>query len=80
MKTNSLQNERVYLPGLNGLRAIAALAVVLSHITIQLEDFGLNDKIFGTDKEGNALGIRLAGHGVTVSSPFSVRFKSRIFS
>lgn len=56
----------VYLPGLNGLRAIAALAVVLSHITQGLSAFGLNNRILGTDRDGNAVGLVLAGYGVTI--------------
>ena len=46
----------VYLPGLNGLRAIAALSVVVSHITIALPDFGL-------EKIGD---WGFAAHGVTL--------------
>lgn len=61
-----MDRKIVYLPGLNGLRAIAALAVVVSHITLGLENFGLNNKIFGTDLEGNASGLKLAGYGVTI--------------
>lgn len=34
-------NDRIYLPGLNGIRAIAALAVVLSHINNRLDYFRL---------------------------------------
>jgi peptidoglycan/LPS O-acetylase OafA/YrhL len=56
----------VYLPGLNGLRAIAALAVVVAHITLSLKEFGLDNKILGTDKDGNATGLYLAVHGVTI--------------
>ena len=63
---NSQLLKLVYLPGLNGLRAIAALAVVISHITLSLNEFGLNNKIFGTDKAGNASGLDLAGYGVTI--------------
>lgn len=59
-------SKTVYLPGLNGLRAIAALAVVISHITLGLGEFGLNNKIFGTDMDGNASGLALAGYGVTI--------------
>lgn len=46
----------VYLPGLNGLRAIAALSVVFSHISIQA-------KILGLTKFG---GWGFATHGVTL--------------
>lgn len=56
----------VYLPGLNGLRAIAALAVVISHITLGLREFGLNNRIFGTDTDGNPRGLLLAGFGVSI--------------
>lgn len=34
-------NDRIYLPGLNGIRAIAALAVVFSHINNRLDYFKL---------------------------------------
>ena len=63
---NKITSKAVYLPGLNGLRAIAALAVVISHITLGLGEFGLNNKIFGTDLEGNASGLNLGGYGVTI--------------
>ena len=66
MKYLDAGSKIVYLPGLNGLRAIAALAVVVSHITLGLELFGLNSKIFGVDLEGNASGLNLAGSGVTI--------------
>jgi len=58
--------KTIYLPGLNGLRAIAAIAVVISHITLGLGSFGLNNKIFGTDLDGKASGLKLAGYGVTI--------------
>ena len=59
-------SKTVYLPGLNGLRAIAALAVVISHITLGLDEFGLNSKIFGVGIDNNATGLALAGYGVTM--------------
>jgi peptidoglycan/LPS O-acetylase OafA/YrhL len=64
--SHATTSKTVYLPGLNGLRAIAALAVVISHITLGLGEFGLNNKIFGTDMDGNASGLLLAGYGVTI--------------
>ncbi|WP_185963932.1 acyltransferase family protein [Flavobacterium restrictum] len=49
--------DKIYLPGLNGLRAIAALSVILCHIFQQLNDYGLNSSgLF------NSFGI----YGVTV--------------
>jgi peptidoglycan/LPS O-acetylase OafA/YrhL len=34
-------NQKIYLPGLNGLRAIAALSVILCHIFQELNEYGL---------------------------------------
>jgi peptidoglycan/LPS O-acetylase OafA/YrhL len=56
----------IYFPGLNGLRAISALAVVVSHITLALSQFGLNPYIFGSLNDGTPRGISLAGYGVTI--------------
>ncbi len=50
------KGEVFYLPGLNGIRAIAALLVVLSHISMQIGDLGFPE--LGT--------INMAGHGVTM--------------
>lgn len=55
-----------YLPGLNGLRAIAALAVVVSHVTLDLGKFGLDATILGTDSAGRPQGLLLAGFGVSI--------------
>lgn len=38
-----MHNRLLYLPGLNGLRAIAALAVVICHTMIQLDRFKLGE-------------------------------------
>ena len=66
-KTNTTRTSKpIYLPGLNGLRAIASLAVVISHTTLALSQFGLNSKIFGTDSDGNPKGLDLAGDGVSI--------------
>ena len=54
----------IHLRGLNGIRAIAAVAVVISHISLQLPDFGLRP-IF-TDSKGQVSGILLASYGVTM--------------
>lgn len=58
--------DRVYFPGLNGLRAIAALAVVFSHLTIALGNFNLNAHLLGTLPNGNPKGIDLADFGVSI--------------
>ena len=51
-----MTNQRIHLPGLNGIRAIAAFAVVLSHIGLSLSYFGMKD----------LPDIDLAGYGVTI--------------
>lgn len=56
----------IYFAGLNGLRAIASIAVVISHITLSLTEFGLNPFIFGISNDGKPLGLLLAGYGVSV--------------
>jgi len=48
--------KRIYLPGLNGIRAIAAIAVIISHI-------GLNLDLYQIPKAG---GYALASFGVTM--------------
>jgi peptidoglycan/LPS O-acetylase OafA/YrhL len=59
-------SKMIYLPGLNGLRAIVALVVVIAHTTSSLSKFGLNSRLLGVDKAGNAIGFSLAGYGVTI--------------
>ncbi len=56
----------IYFSGLNGLRAIAALAVVISHTTLALKAFNLSPFIFGVAKDGTPKGLILAGYGVTI--------------
>lgn len=50
-----MRRSEVYLPGLNGIRAIAAIAVIFSHIGIGLQAYGM--KSFGE--------YALADYGVT---------------
>jgi len=59
-------SKAIYLPGLNGLRAIAALAVVISHITQNLGLLGLDPFLFGKTFEGTPKGLELAGYGVSI--------------
>lgn len=56
----------IYFPGLNGIRAIAAIAVVISHTTLALKDFNLNPAIFGVFADGKPKGLNLAGYGVSI--------------
>lgn len=50
------QTKAIHLPGLNGLRAFAALAVVVSHLRLAHDQFGL-------PKTGS---LQLAQYGVTI--------------
>ena len=63
---NPINAASIYFSGLNGLRTIAALAVVFSHITLQLGAFGLNANLFGTTADGKVKGYLLASYGVTI--------------
>jgi peptidoglycan/LPS O-acetylase OafA/YrhL len=55
----------LHLAGLNGIRAIAALAVVVSHITLGLSEFRLDPSVLGTFN-GKPKGLDLAGFGVSI--------------
>jgi len=60
------ETRTVYFPGLNGVRAIAALVVVFSHITIALEKFDLDPFIFGTLANGKLKVTLMSEFGVTM--------------
>jgi peptidoglycan/LPS O-acetylase OafA/YrhL len=51
-----MQTSKIYLPGLNGIRAIAAIAVVASHINHRSIGFGLRELPL----------LDMAGYGVTM--------------
>ena len=61
-----MNTNAIYFPGLNGLRAIASIAVVISHITLDLKEFNLDPHIFGTFDDGKPQGLSLAGYGVSI--------------
>jgi len=61
-----MRNSTIYFSGLNGLRAIAAIAVLISHITLALNDYNLDPFIFGAYQDGKPRGTDLAGYGVTI--------------
>ncbi len=58
--------EKLHFKGLNGLRAIAALAVVFSHTTLALKEFGLNSFFWGINPDGTPRTTLLAGFGVSI--------------
>jgi peptidoglycan/LPS O-acetylase OafA/YrhL len=57
---------RIHFSGLNGIRAIAALAVVFDHTTANLFSFGLNNFIFGVQSNGKPITTLLSAYGVTI--------------
>ena len=61
-----MSNKTIYFPGLNGLRAIAAISVVISHITHALAMFNLDPTILGVNKDGGPIGSRLGEYGVSI--------------
>jgi peptidoglycan/LPS O-acetylase OafA/YrhL len=56
----------LHFSGLNGIRAIAALAVLFSHITIELASFGLDPYVLGRMSDGTPKATSLAGFGVSI--------------
>ncbi|WP_223584180.1 acyltransferase family protein [Sphingobacterium sp. GVS05A] len=62
-----MENKPIFLNGLNGIRTIAALGVLLSHINLSLREFKMfNISLFGFDKNGNQDSWSLGEHGVTM--------------
>jgi peptidoglycan/LPS O-acetylase OafA/YrhL len=61
-----MTNRAIYFPGLNGIRAIAATAVIFSHVTLHLADFGLDPFILGKQSNGWPQGLALANYGVSL--------------
>lgn len=60
-----MNNKTVHLPGLNGLRAIAALGVLLSHTTMGLINYNLVP-IIGDPSTGRPVGLAIGGYGVII--------------
>lgn len=56
----------IHFSGLNGLRAIAALAVLFAHTTKDLNLFGLDQFFLGKDIDGNPQSTLLAKFGVSI--------------
>jgi len=59
-------HSQIYLPGLNGIRAIAAFGVVASHTILALGSFNLNPALLGVNEDGSVVTWLLAGFGVTM--------------
>ena len=60
------QSKPIYFPGLNGLRAFSAIAVVCSHILLGLDNFNLDPAVFGVLIGDTHRGLDMAGSGVSI--------------
>ena len=61
-----MKDKIIFLSGLNGLRAIAAITVVISHIALVFNTFNSNFRLFGVDKNGDPNAYLLASYGATI--------------
>jgi peptidoglycan/LPS O-acetylase OafA/YrhL len=58
--------EKVHLKGLNGLRAIAAIGVLIGHIIGETNQFNLSPHLLGTDKFNNPVIYYFADFSVSI--------------
>lgn len=58
-------NNTFFLPGLNGIRGIGILGVIISHTTLALNKFGLDNTILGQTPDGHARGLDFSHYAVT---------------
>lgn len=64
---NKTESKPIFLSGLNGIRTIAAMGVIISHINLSLSKFKVTSiSLFGWNKEGKQKGWVLGEHGVTM--------------
>lgn len=61
-----MSEKTIYLKGINGIRAFAAIAVVFGHITYTIKSFNLNPNIFGTLEDGSPVTPDITTYGVTM--------------
>lgn len=65
-KNNEETENPLYFNGLNGIRAIAAIAVVLSHTMQNFSSFSIQYDFFGNKLQEKSEGLLLAGFGVSM--------------
>ena len=58
--------KKIHFRGLNGVRAIAAIGVMIAHIIGDLPNFGLSNTFIGTTSSGGLKPILMASYGVTI--------------
>ena len=60
------KSKPLYLPGLNGIRAIAAVGVMLSHINLALRGMSINNVSLFSSEDGTPIAWNLGEQGVTM--------------
>ncbi|MBO6496683.1 MAG: acyltransferase [Roseivirga sp.] len=63
-RTDENQNPRAYLKGINGLRSIFVVPVILLHLIMHFDEYGLDPKLFGDSIIERRLGMAVYGLGV----------------
>ncbi len=63
---NSNKHTAFYLPGLNGIRGIGIVGVIVSHTVLALNKFGLDNTILGITENGKARGLDFSHYAVTM--------------
>jgi hypothetical protein len=63
-RTDENQNPRAYLKGINGLRSIFVVPVILLHLIMHFDEYGLDPKLFGDSIIERRLGMAVFGLGV----------------
>ncbi len=58
-------NSTFFLPGLNGIRGIGIMGVIISHTTLALQKFGLDNTILGVSADGHPRGLDFSHYAVT---------------
>ena len=61
-----MKDKVLFLPGLNGLRSIASLSVMIGHIAGSSSAFNLDFFLFGSDEKGLPKSWLLGSYGVTI--------------
>lgn len=61
-----MKDKILFLPGLNGLRSIASLSVMIGHISGSVTAFNLDFFLFGSDEKGLPKSWALGSYGVTI--------------
>lgn len=65
-QSTQIERSKIYLKGINGIRIIFIVPVVLSHIIMELGEFGLNPFILGKTSEGQSRVLDIGLYGLAI--------------